>query len=279
MRTANQCLGIVLAAAFVGSLSTAWAQDATTTPQTTVPGQAPSNQTDTSSPLTPPENPNTATPLTPTPPVPGTPTATNTSGSSSETPPAFIQAPLERIRLDPSAPSDLALIIDPGSQQSLLNTDSISLQPLSLFPEAPGVPLNSLERTTMNGSTVGSSTRLSTRPTSFYPAKILGPTSTSGFSPSVSGFTSQTTTNTTLPGSSSTSMAPLVGSAAVDRVSSGEVTSASQMTTIAAPMPTRSLRSSARDFGSARFPSNVSRPSFDAHTRVSFGRSMGGGHH
>lgn len=282
MRNSKQFLGILLVAVCAGSHSTAWAQDATTEPQTTVPGQTPSNQTDTTSPLTPLENPNAATPLTPTSPAPGTTAPTNTAGSSSETPPAFIQAPLEKNRLDPSAPSPLALIIDPGSQSSLLNTDSLSLQPLSLFPAAPGVSLYTLEQTTtMNGSPSGSSTLPLSRPTSFYPARLSGPTSTAGFSPSVSGLMNPTTTATTPPGSSSTSMAPLVGSAAVNHVSPVQATFASQMSPIGAPMPMRSFQSHsmARDFGSAQFRSNGFQPSFGVHTRTSAGHAMGGGHH
>lgn len=195
-----------------GVASVAWAQDAGTSPsqsQTTSPSQS-----DTSSPLTP-TNPTTSTPLTPTPtnPVGGQSQQTGASAvqSSSEVPSTFVQPPVELNRVDPSAPSSLQLLIDPaGVQASLLSPDVTQLAPTTA-----GASLNSVQGTTPLPSPLGSSTRSSTASIS-YPAKIAEPASTQAFLSALGGGSgggsaSMSTSRT----GSSTSMGPLIGSAAL----------------------------------------------------------------
>ena len=126
-----------LAAGMVFGLSSgAFAQDATTTP---------TSPSDTSSPLTPSPS---GSPLTPSPttsPTSGAtqpPTTADTMQSSSETPATSVQSPVEANRIDPSAPSNLSIQIDPNSaNSSVLNADSSS----SLT--APGLTKCRLART------------------------------------------------------------------------------------------------------------------------------------
>jgi hypothetical protein len=207
MKRAFAALSFIM---IVGSAS-AWAQDATTTPAQTQ-ATSPTPPSDTSSPLTP-TNPSTSSPLTPNPinPVTGQtqqPTAASVQ-SSSEVPSSFVQAPVETIRLDASAPSNLSLEIDPSSSQAtLLNPDVTQLTPIAL-----GVSLNTVQQTT--GPVFSTPVPLSTSrngSSSFYPARLSALGSTQSFSTGTVG--SRQIPTSTL-GSSASNLGPPIGSAAV----------------------------------------------------------------
>lgn len=239
----------------------AWAQDASTQTQTQTPSPPPPSQTDTSSPLTP-TDPNTSSPLTPSPinPVTGQNQQQSSAAavqSSSEVPATFVQAPIETNRVDPSAPSNLQLEIDPSSSQAIL----LSPDQTQLAPTAAGVSLNSIQGTTSTTmpSSVGSSIGAPIA-TSIYPSAITEPAATQSFlntlhQESMGGSLASQRVGSS---SASTSMGPLIGSAAVK--SSSPVESMSS-----GPTPTGgstfmlSLRSSS--IGSSTFVSPSIRPS------------------
>ena len=292
----KKVLGTFITAVCIGIAPCAWAQDANTqTPgfEQTPSIQTPSNQTDTSSPLTP-TNPNTATPLTPTPtnPVSGQQQTTSAGDSSSEPPATFNQSPTETNRVDPAAPSSLSLQIDPSSSASLLNPDSASSTPSSLVPTDPGVSLGSVQQTTtltMPGATTGSSTMPSPLSANPYPAIIAEPTSTQTFLSNLSAAASEDIFLRSVGRSRSTSMGPLIGSAAVNRASAIETMSTSP-TAAGSSTFMRSLRSSTlapsigstsfgrTQIGSSSFGSISSRPSFGRMSSTSGSHSMSGGH-
>jgi hypothetical protein len=208
-------VGALSSALITGAAPGAWAQDATTNPNTQTP--APS-QSDTSSPLTP-TNPSTSTPLTQSQPNPVSgqnQQSAATVQSSSEVPTTFVQPPIEGNRVDAAAPSSLQLVIDPSSGSSLLNPDATQLS-----PTAAGVSLNSVQGTTSTalpsplGGSLGSSSSASP-----YPTAVAEPASTQAFLTALQGksATASSGSSTTSRGSS-TSMGPLIGSAAVQNSS------------------------------------------------------------
>ncbi len=221
------------------------AQDATQQTQTQTTTPLPPSQTDTSSPLTP-TNPNTSSPLTPTQPNPITgqnqqPSSAAAVQSSSEVPSTFVQAPIEDNRVDPSAPSPLQLEIDPTSSESVLLSPDVT----QLAPTAAGVSLNAVQGTTSTTlPSLGSSISPPTS-TSVYPAIISEPTATQSFLSSLSGagFERSLSNRRVATTSSSNSMAPLIGTAAV--INSSPVESmTSDPPAVGASTFMRSLRSS-----------------------------------
>lgn len=237
-------------ATYVGVLAVALtpiaasAQDATQQTQAQTITPPPPSQTDTSSPLTP-SNPNTSSPLTPTPTNPITgqnqqPSSAAGVQSSSEVPSTFVQAPVEDNRVDPSAPSPLQLEIDPTSSESVLLSPDVT----QLSPTAAGVSLNAVQGTTSTtlpslGSSIPSPTS-----TSVYPATISEPTATQTFLSTLSGAGfDRSLSRRVATSSSSNSMGPLIGTAAVINSSPVESTTSSP-TAVGASTFMRSLRSS-----------------------------------
>lgn len=207
-----------------GIAPAAWAQDATQSQSQT------SSPSDTSSPLTP-TNPTTSTPLTPSPtnPVSGQSqqTGAEATQSSSEVPTTFVQPAVESNRLDASAPSSLQLEIDPSGSQSA----SLSSDVPQLVQTTAGLSLNSVQGTTTAAlpSPIGGSTTTTTTSIS-YPTAIAEPTSTQTFLSALRPLTASSA-STSRVGSSSASMGPLIGSAAVQSSSSQ-----SSMTSSPTPM-------------------------------------------
>lgn len=238
-----------LFAAYVSALAVALspvaavAQDATQT-QTQTTTAPSSSQTDPSSPLTP-TNPDTSSPLTPTPTNPITgqiqqPSSSAAVQSSSEVPSTFVQTPVESNRVDASAPSPLQLEIDPTSSESVLLSPDVT----QLTPTAAGVSLNAVQGTTSTtlqslGSSIPSPTS-----TSVYPAAISEPAATQTFLSTLGGAGfNRSASRSVATSSSSNSMGPLIGTAAV--INSSPVESmTSSPTAVGASTFMRSLRSS-----------------------------------
>ncbi len=256
----QKSLATIVSAILVGvAPATAWAQDASTQTQTQTPSPPPPSETDTSSPLTP-TNPSTSSPLTPSPinPVTGQNQQQSSAAavqSSSEVPSTFVQTPIETNRVDPSAASNLQLEIDPSSSQAVL----LSPDQTQLAPTAAGVSLNSVQGTTstttssLAGSSLGAPTA-----TSVYPGAISEPTATQSFLNTLQLGSMSGASQRIGSSSASTSIGPLIGSAAVK--SSSPVESMSSGPTPAGSSTfMRSLRSSS--MGGSTFASTTIRPS------------------
>ncbi len=277
----NEHLAIFASTIVIGLSSPAWAQDASQ--QQTPP---PQSQQDTTSPLTP-TSPNGSSPLTPTQPNPVNqpqPTSAAAVQSSSEPPETFVQPPIEANRIDPSAPSDLSLQIDPASAEaSLLNPDASGLA-----PTAAGVSLNSVQGTTSTAapSSLGVSIPSPTS-VNVYPATLSEPASTQAFltalqTPGLAGRTSASRVGSS---SSVSTMGPAIGSAAVHSSSLVE-TMSSAPTAIGSSMFMRSPSSpstiqpsvAAASFGSSSIGPRALRSSFGSSSSMSFSHSRSGGH-
>lgn len=97
-----------------------------------------------------------------------------TSQSSSQLPSFLVQSPLETIRIDPSAPSSLALVIGPtNSNTAVLNGDVLT----SSTPPASGLALNAF----VTQSGLSAPAAPSATSPSFYPSALAVPTSTANF--------------------------------------------------------------------------------------------------
>ena len=181
---------ISIALVAMAAASPAFAQ-ATTNPSTSPSTPAPGTSSDTTTPGTTPTPPGLARSGT------TTPDQSSAAGSSEATPAPTILSPPESIRLDPSAPSELRIQIDPGNTgDAVSNPDAQSSN-----PAAPGQTLNELEGSSSNGISTGTSGLGGTTPmpptmfpstniypgstatgSSTYPRPITPPLSTPSFS-------------------------------------------------------------------------------------------------
>lgn len=116
----------------------------------------------------------TSSPLTPTIANPVLTNNATTSQSSSQLPSFLVQSPPETIRIDPSAPSSLSLVIGPtNSNTAILNGDVIT----SSTPPATGLALNAF----VTQSGLSAPPAPSAISPSFYPSPLAVPASTAAF--------------------------------------------------------------------------------------------------
>lgn len=159
-----KCLIALSSGLLIGMSSAGWAQSTTAPVGATAPTGV------------------TSSPLTPTTPNPLL-TSGTTAQSSSALPSFLVQSPPETNRLDAAATIGLRLVIGPtSSNTAVLNGDVLS----SAAPPAGGLALNALLGQTTSGlATLPPASALSP---SFYPARLVGPTSSATFLSQFGGF-------------------------------------------------------------------------------------------